>query len=221
MRILRQTAWDMRCLVRYGFCLLYSILTVLYLVLLLSLPEAWRSNAAALLIFSDPAAMGLFFMGAVVLLEKNQHLPCAFAVSPLTPAGYLIAKLLSFAAAALPVSAVLTVLGTQNPLIPVLFGVLLANILFTLIGTAVASAASSLNQFFLLTIPVEALAFLPAVLHLFGISPDFLAFYPTNVCLDLIAGRTVSPAGLLITGLLIAVFFGFSHRSVSSMWKEM
>ena len=47
--------------------LLYGILIVFYVVLLFSMPQSWKENAAALLIYSDPAAMGLFFMGAIIL----------------------------------------------------------------------------------------------------------------------------------------------------------
>ena len=62
MRLLRLLAGDIRFQAVYGFWFLYSILTLLYLLLLSVLPGEWREAAAAVLIFSDPAAMGLFFM---------------------------------------------------------------------------------------------------------------------------------------------------------------
>ena len=62
MRFRQLILWDMRFQARYGFYLLYGFLTVLYVVLLLSLPQAWKENAAAMLIFSDPSAMGLFLL---------------------------------------------------------------------------------------------------------------------------------------------------------------
>lgn len=83
MRFMSLLKWDMRFQARYGFYLLYGFLTVLYVVLLVSFPPSWKENVAAVLIFSDPAAMGLFFMGAVVLFEKNQRVTSFFAVSPL------------------------------------------------------------------------------------------------------------------------------------------
>ena len=52
------------------FYFLYTVLTVLYAVVLLAMPESWQEKVAPILIFSDPAAMGLFFMGAIILLEK-------------------------------------------------------------------------------------------------------------------------------------------------------
>ena len=95
---------------KYGFYLLYGFLTVFYLIAIFSLPQAWRSKAVSFLIFSDHAAMGLFFMGGVVLLKKSQKLPCAFAASPLRAAEYIVSKVISLGtigmtAAALPAAA--------------------------------------------------------------------------------------------------------------------
>lgn len=63
--------WDIRFQAKYGFYFLYAALTVIYGVVLFAVPEGWREKTAAILIFSDPASMGLFFMGAIVLLEKK------------------------------------------------------------------------------------------------------------------------------------------------------
>ena len=58
----------------------------------------------------------------------------------------------------------------------------------------IATKITSLNQFILATVPVEIIAFLPAILHLFDITPDYLRFYSGNVCMDLIAGRSMMAA---------------------------
>ena len=83
MKLRHLFIWDMKFQARYGFYLLYGFLTALYAAVLLSLPQAWQANAAALLIFSDPAALGLFFMGAILLLETSQRVTSFFAVSPI------------------------------------------------------------------------------------------------------------------------------------------
>ena len=46
-------------------------------------------------VISDPAAMGLFFMGAVILPEKSQRVTSFFAVSPLKAWEYVGAKVLA------------------------------------------------------------------------------------------------------------------------------
>lgn len=76
MRFKKLFLWDLRFQAKYGFYFLYTVLTVIYVTVLFALPESWQEKAAAILIFSDPAAMGLFFMGAIVLLEKSQNTPC-------------------------------------------------------------------------------------------------------------------------------------------------
>ena len=65
MRICNLILWDIRFQIKYGFYFLYTVLTVLYLAVILSLPTAWRQTVATVLIFSDPAAMGLFFKVAI------------------------------------------------------------------------------------------------------------------------------------------------------------
>ena len=82
MRLKSLFLLDMRFQAKHGFYFLYVVLTVIYAAVLLAVPESWKEKTAVILIFSDPASMGLFFMGAIVLLEKSQHTPCALAVLP-------------------------------------------------------------------------------------------------------------------------------------------
>lgn len=70
MRLKSLFLLDMRFQAKHGFYFLYVVLTVIYAVALLAVPESWKEKTAIILIFSDPASMGLFFMGAIVLLEK-------------------------------------------------------------------------------------------------------------------------------------------------------
>ncbi len=107
MRLKKLFLLDMRFQAKYGFYFLYAVLTVIYIAVFFSLPENWKEKAAAILIFSDPASMGLFFMGAIVLLEKSQHTTCALAVSPVHATEYVIAKVSSLSAISLVVAAIL------------------------------------------------------------------------------------------------------------------
>lgn len=218
MRFRHLLLWDMRFQARYGFYLLYGFLTALYLLLLVSLPQSWKENAAAILIFSDPAAMGLFFMGAIVLLEKSQRVTSFFAVSPLSALEYVCAKVLSLNAIGLLVAAVLAAAAGCPSLPSMLVGTFLSSVFFTLTGILIATKITSLNQFLLATVPVEILAFVPAILHLFGIAPAFLRFFPPNVCMDLIAGRGFSVIGLVFTAALILLLFVAACRCVMKMW---
>ncbi|MBP0955897.1 MAG: ABC transporter permease [Oscillospiraceae bacterium] len=219
MRFCNLILWDMKFQARYGFYLLYGFLTLLYAALLFSFPEAWKEKAAAILIFSDPAAMGLFFMGAVVLLEKSQRVTSFFAVSPLSVIEYIWSKTLALNIIALVVAAVLAVSVNSRSISLVLLGTFLSGILFTLLGIIIAAKIKSLNQFILATVPIEIITFVPAVLHLFGATPEFMRIYPANVCMDMICGREFSVVGLFFTAALLVIFFYAAYRSVSKMWQ--
>lgn len=220
MRLGNLIMWNIKFQIKYGFYLLYAILTFLYLMVLFAIPELWRKNAVALLIFSDPAAMGLFFMGAIVLLEKSQKVLCAFAVSPIRAMEYIIAKVVSLCAIALIVAAILAIALKVENVAYILFGTALLGAVFTLLGIIIATKITSLNQFILWTVPIELIGFTPAILHLFGIAPDVLRFYPTNICMDMIAGNGTTVIGLLTVIGLIAMLFVAARKCVLKMWKS-
>ena len=212
---------DMRFQAKYGFYFLYAILTVIYLMILFALPENWREKAAALFIFSDPASMGLFFMGAIVLLEKGQHTPCAFAVSPVRPMEYVVAKVSSLSVLSLVVAAILALAAGVSQLHIVLFGTFLSSAIFTLLAMIIATKIISLNQFILWTIPIEIVCFVPAILHLFKITPAWFQYYPINVCMEMVSGHAPSAIKIFIVIALIAILFVFSKKCVLKMWRSM
>ena len=149
MRLRSLFLFDMRFQAKYGFYFLYTVLTAVYIVILLAIPGSWCEKAAAVLIFSDPAAMGLFFMGAIVLLEKSQHTPCALAVSPVQAIEYMIAKAGSLSAVSLAVAALLALAADAKHLHIILPGTMISSVVFTLLGMIVATKTESLNQFIL------------------------------------------------------------------------
>ena len=219
MRLKNLFLQDMRFQARYGFYFLYAVLTAIYVIILLAIPESWREKTAAILIFSDPASMGLFFMGAIVLLEKSQHVPGAFAASPVRPLEYVLGKLGSLSAVSLGVAAVLALAAGVGHIWRVLAGTAMAGAIFTLSGIVAASKISSLNQFILWTVPIEIAGFVPAVLHLFEITPGWFRYYPVNVCMEMVSGAVPSVWGILIAAALIAVLLWLSGNCVLDMWS--
>ena len=221
MRLGNLFLWDIRFQAKYGFYFLYAVLTVIYTIVLFAVPGSWKENTAAILIFSDPASMGLFFMGAIVLLEKSQHTPCAFAVSPVRPMEYIIAKVCSLSAISLVVAAILALAASVNNLHIVLFGTAISSAIFTLFGIVIATKIISLNQFVLWTVPIEIVCFVPAILHLFKITPAWLRYYPINVCMDMVSGCAPSGIGILAVIAWTAILLVLSKYCVLKMWSSM
>lgn len=221
MRLRNLILGDMRFQKKCGFYFLYTVLTIFYVILILSLPALWKEKVIDILIFSDPAAMGLFFMGAIVLLEKSQRVPWAYAVSPIRPIEYILAKVISLGAIALVVAAILAFAAGEKQILLILLGTALASIVFTLLGIIVATKISSLNQFILFTVPIEILGFVPAVLSLFPIMPKVFEIYPSNVCMTLLRGKMPHPLGMVFLLLLILILGKVTEHSVKNMFSHM
>lgn len=221
MRLKKLFLLDMRFQAKYGFYFLYAALTGIYIAVLFALPENWKEKAAAILIFSDPASMGLFFMGAIVLLEKSQHTTCALAVSPVHAAEYVIAKVSSLSAISLVVAAILALVADADHLYIVLFGTFISSVIFTLFGIIVATKIVSLNQFILWTVPIEIVCFIPAILHLFRITPAWCGYYPVNVCMDMVSGHLAPTIGFLGVAAMTVILFVLSRLCVLKMWDRM
>jgi fluoroquinolone transport system permease protein len=200
---------------KYGIIPLYALLAVIYLLLLSAIAPGARFSAGGGIIFTDPAAMGLFFMGAMVLLEKSQRVNCALAVSPVRVWEYITAKAFALMAVGLAVALTIVAAAGMN-LAGTALSVMLGSVLFTLLGMIVACGSDSLNRFLILTIPIELVAFTPALFYWFGSvhSPLWL-LHPGVATVALLAEPTALwlPA---VASLLAwdALAFWLCHRTV-------
>ncbi|MCR4938991.1 MAG: hypothetical protein K5930_02635 [Treponemataceae bacterium] len=159
---------DLFFLFKYGIFFVYAIFIAVYLIILHYLPGKSGDLVMRLLVFADPAAMGLFFMGAVILLEKSQRVNCSLAVSPVTGRAYLLSKSISFMLAGLLVGMIIAFGSGHSLSIFALIGLAGASFLFSTWGLLIATKARSLNQFIILSLPVEILISGPAFFFPFG-----------------------------------------------------
>lgn len=218
MKLLPLLRADLKFLWRYGFGALYLLFTALYLFILAAIPAGVRETARVFLIFTDPAAMGLFFMGALLLLEKSQRVLPALAVSPVPPWAYVCSKSLALSLVGTLVGGVLSLGAPVGLLLPRLFALLLGALFFSLIGMVAAFFARSLNEFILLSVVAEGLFFFPGVLALLGVLPDWLFFLPGVL---IAAGLQGS---LLATPLLlpwVAAAFFAAERTARAKMTEL
>jgi fluoroquinolone transport system permease protein len=189
-RVRMLTLGELRFTARYGILAVYGIISVIYLLLLLWIDPAVRPLSGGVIILTDPAAMGLFFMGAMVLLEKSQQVNCALAVSPVRAGEYIAAKVLALGALGLLVALVVGAVA-GNPPVGIVLSVALGSPLFTMLGMMVACRSKSLNQFLLLSVPVETVVFLPALFYWFGgVSSPLWLLTPGVAGIVLLGGDT-------------------------------
>ena len=57
---------------RQGFWLVYFVVSAIYVIVLFNVPLEKRMMVSLILILSDTTMLGVIFMGALVLLEKQQ-----------------------------------------------------------------------------------------------------------------------------------------------------
>ncbi len=219
MNVMPLIKGDFRLQWKYGFYGLYLLLCTLYIGILLLLPEDMRRTAAILMIFSDPAAMGLFFLGAMVLFEQSQRVVSSLAVAPITAKAYVLSKLLSLSLVSTGAGLVIALFsGGGMNMLSLLAGVFLGSLLFSAVGMILAARAATLNRFLLSTIPAEILIFLPAALWLFGGQPQVLLLHPGVCVIALLYGGDYLWAALFVLLLWTAGFFLLAARTAGRMF---
>ena len=80
---------------KYGFYMLYFLMIIIYYVIFSFLTGNVKDTIVSICVYSDPAAMGMFFMGALILLEKSQIITNTIAISPVTVEEYILGKIVS------------------------------------------------------------------------------------------------------------------------------
>ena len=187
-----------------------------------ALPEHWKNNIAAIMIYSDPAAMGLFFMGAIVLLEKSQKVLNAMVVSPVKVSEYILSKTVALIAISTVIAMILGLVSGSNHLLGIAVGTALTSAIFTMLGIIAATRISNLNQFLIVIMPIEIVCFVPPIVGLFVKLPDIFRFFPFTACMNLITGKNslLSFDMVLVIATLIILYI-VARRTVRHMWKSL
>jgi fluoroquinolone transport system permease protein len=222
MRLRNLILGDIRFQYKYGFYFVYIILTIIYICLLNLIPSVWRVNGAAIMIYSDPAAMGLFYMGAIVLLEKSQRVINSLAVSPVKISEYILSKVLSLGVISTFVGLFIATSIHMEHLILVGIGTFLGSVLFSLLGLILAANIISLNQFILATVPVEIICFVPPIAYLIGYQNYFLLFHPGTIIIRMINGETTYFIPLLfLLFVWILILYYVTYQVIKIMFQRV
>lgn len=206
---------------KYGFYLLYFILVVLYLAFFSYLDGEVKNAVVTICVLSDPAAMGLFFMGALILLEKSQRVTDAIAVSPVSPGEYIAGKVISIGMISLLAGLVLTHQGNLSRVLCSSIGILGGSVLFSLCGIIVGTKAENMNQYIVGTLPFEILGFIPAIAYRLGFQQDnpWMLIHPGCALVRLMDGNMEMMLLSVISVLTwCIIFFVPAYAAVKKMF---
>ncbi len=200
---------DIRYQFKYGFYFLYAVISAVYIGILLILPEGIRQTGAAFIIWSDPAALGFFFIGGIVLLERGEGLHSYFSIMPVTTGEYLWSKVFSLSVISTLTGLLIASAGLRGEvgyqfLVP---GLLAGSVLFTFFGLTVGSIARSVNHYMALSVPAGIVLMGPGMLPMLGVTHPLLEVLPPTLLLRVLyasVGLAVPyPALIAVAGLFI------------------
>jgi fluoroquinolone transport system permease protein len=209
-RLLSTIRFDVLFQFRHGFYYVYAVVSVLYILVLKSVGGELKEVLAAMMVFSDTSVLGFFFVGSIVILERDQNTLESLFVTPLRPYEYIISKAVSLTILSAVMSSVIMFVSfgkAFNPY-PVLAGVILSSMFFTLVGIIVSVYSPNVNQYLMMTVPSMIVFFLP-LLDYFGLvrTPVFYIF-PTQAALTLIDGgfNAINPVEAIYAFLMLLLW---------------
>lgn len=189
-RLVNLLKQDIAFQLKHGFYAIYALITIIYIVILQFVPAEYKSLAVTAIIFTDPSTLGLFFIGGIVLLERGQNILQPLFITPVQVHQYLLSKVISLTLIAVLVSLVIKLALFYGDffLLPLIVGVSLSAIFFTLLGIIFATLVKNVNQYLLFS-PVYVTIFYLPILELFGwYQTKWFYLLPSHASILLIAG---------------------------------
>jgi fluoroquinolone transport system permease protein len=189
MRLATAFLADVRFQFRHGFYYAYLFVSVVYIVLLRLVEDGMREKLAVFVVFSDPAMLGFFFIGGIILLEKAQGIFPALFVTPIRIAEYVWAKVWSLTLLSLGTSffILLATVGTDMRVLPIFIGVTFTSAIATLIGIGLAVRVKTVNQFLVSSVLFVPIFFAPVMEWIGGQSFIYYLF-PGKASLHFLEG---------------------------------
>lgn len=186
--LLSALRWDFIRQWRYNIIGIMLVITALYVSLLYFLPLEDKDPLLIFLIFNDPTALGMLFIGSLVLFEKSDGTLQALVVTPLRRWQYLWSKAISLTVIATGASLLMAWLGHgwSTQIIWLITGVGLTSLLFVFLGVIVVAGCQSFNQY-LLRLAIYFIPLSLPLLNFVGFTDTYLwYFFPTQATLLLL-----------------------------------
>lgn len=185
---------------RYGFLYAAAFVGVLYVALLLPLPDSILELAGPLVVFAELAVVGYYFIAGMVLFEKSERTLYALVSTPLRFSEYLGSRLatLTLLALALSLVAVIVVYGFSF------------NAAFLLAGVALVSIISLLAGF-ISVLPFDSITryLIPSQVPMFVMSLPLVPFL----------GIWQSPVFYLLPTHGALILLGAAFGEATSLWQ--
>ena len=212
---------DLRLQWRNGFYYVVAFVLACWFVLLTRLPAIDWGYVLPAVVFGNLVMVNFYFIAGLVLLEKGEGTLEAQVVTPLADWEYLASKTGTLTALSLVEQVVIvwSAHGGGFAVGPLVAGIVLAAVLYTLIGFLLIARYRSINEYMFPSILFTAVLSLP-MLHYFGLWDTWLLhLHPFTAPLVLLAGafRPIPPwhwaYGVLYSAAWIGVLLLAARRA--------
>lgn len=205
MRNLKWIFHEMRLQWKNGLYYIYIVIAFLYVFALGYVPDRYKEMMSIMLVITDPTFIGLMFVGALILLEKNQGIPKGIGVSPLGESGYIGGKVCSLLVISLCTSLCILWAGKVNVKVHQVLGITLSAGVFTLMGIVIGSSVKNINQFLVISALVCIPLGVPMLIFYLGDLGNWLSIIPTYALLHLLHMKGIN-IGVIIDFLSLNVW---------------
>ncbi|MDZ5471725.1 hypothetical protein SM124_08195 [Bacillus sp. 31A1R] len=226
MRLVSSIKADITFQFRHYLYYAYLIVSMLYILLLYWIPLGVKEQTAMFLLFSDCSFLGSFFIGGIILLEKDQGIYDHLFVTPIRVSEFIWSKVVSLGVLSIISSLIIFGLsfGLSWRLPLLILGVGLNSIFASLLGFIFAVQVKSINQYLMISPLFVTVFFLPVLEVLKVWESPILYFIPGKAGLLLMEGVFTSlsfPEWIYsITMLLLAIFITYK-LSYNSFYKHI
>jgi fluoroquinolone transport system permease protein len=147
-----------------------------------------------MLLFFDPAIIGIMFIGALVLFEKSENVLQALVITPMKTDDYILSKTISLTILSIISATIFVILlnifGGINFNIPYLaISIILTSVMLILLGFILVSRVNSINEYLLAMLVSFLGLLLPPMLHLSGLYENVIFYvWPTQASFTLFTG---------------------------------
>jgi fluoroquinolone transport system permease protein len=147
-----------------------------------------------MLLFFDPAIIGIMFIGALVLFEKSENVLQALVITPMQVDDYILSKITSLTILSI-ISATIFVallnifsdIGFNIQYLAI--SIILTSVMLILLGFILVSRVNSINEYLLAMLVAFLGLLFPPMLHLSGLYENVIFYlWPTQASFALFTG---------------------------------
>jgi len=186
--------WEFTLLSRYKIIHISILSVVLYFITTQAIPDMNKPIFHTMLLFFDPAIIGIMFIGALVLFEKSENVLQALVITPMQLDDYLLSKItsltiLSVISATIFITLLNIFSGIDFNILFLILGIILTSVMLILLGFILVSRVNSINEYLLAMVVAFLGLLFPPMLHLSGLYENVIFYlWPTQASFTLFTG---------------------------------